>query len=127
MSKLTKIILVTMTLIISFTPVSALAANDVLFNGDCSSGGATSAVCQDSSSSTNPWLGSTGLLFKVSSLIALIAGVAAIIVILIAGMSFITSGGDPAKAQRARGALFGALIGLAVIVLAESIIGFVLS
>ena len=127
MSKLTKIILVTMTLIISLTPASALAANDVLFNGACSGGGANSAVCQDSGSSTNPWLGSNGFLFKISAFIALIAGAAAVIVILISGLSFITSGGDSAKAQRARGSLIGALVGLVVIVLSETIIGFVLS
>jgi hypothetical protein len=127
MHKLTKIILVSMTMAVSFTPVSVLAASDVLFNGVCGNGGGSSAVCQDSGSPANPWLGSTGFLFKISAFIALIAGVAAVIVILISGLSFITSGGDSAKAQRARGSLIGALIGLVVIVLSETIIGFVLS
>ena len=126
MRKLTKIILIATILVISITPVPVLASNSGLFNGVCSNGGGNSAVCQNNST-TNPLVGPNGLLLKVSEIIALIAGVAAVIVILISGLSFITSGGDPAKAQKARGAMIGALVGLVIIVLAESIIGFVLS
>jgi len=129
MSKLAKYILVIMTLVVCLTPTSALAAGGV-FNSVCSNGngGANSTVCQDGSSTNNPLTGpnGNGLLQKVSMIIALIAGVAAVIVILLSGMSYITSGGDPAKVQKARDTLVGALVGLVIIVLAESIIGFVL-
>jgi hypothetical protein len=106
---------------------------DVLFNGVCGSGtggaGTNSAVCKGDTgtSSNNPLLGSGGLLVKIAYIIAAIAGIAAVIVIIVSGMRFITSGGDPAKAQAARGALIGALIGIVVIVLATTIISFVLS
>ncbi len=131
-----KIISLVVFLILSIIPVTAFAApanNDALFNSVCSQGSsANSALCQDqglsgNSASNNPLLGPDGLLLKISGILALIAGISAIIVIIISGMSFITSGGDPAKAQKARGTLIGALVGLVVIVLAESIIGFVLS
>lgn len=127
MRRLTKIILLVTALSVCFIPVSTLAASNGLFNNECSNGGSSSVVCQEDGSTTNPLIGPNGLLLKISAIIALIAGGAAIIVILISGLSFITSGGDPAKAQKARGALMGALIGLAVIALAEGIIGFVLS
>ena len=128
MHLLAKIVLVTTTIVMITLPVPVLASNGGIFNGVCGPGGVgnSSTVCQDNST-TNPLVGSNGLLLKISAVIALIAGVAAVIVILISGLSYITSGGDPAKAQRARGALVGALVGVVVIVLAESIIGFVLS
>lgn len=132
-----KFLLSAVILIISIIPVTVFASpsnNDALFNGVCGQGGtsANSVVCQDrgvpgNNANNNPLLGSDGLLLKISGILALIAGVSAIIVIIISGLSFITSGGDPAKAQKARGTLTGALIGLVVIVLAESIIGFILS
>jgi hypothetical protein len=124
-----KILLSGIVLIVGLAPVVPVyASSSLLFNNSlCSGSGNSSAVCQDNGSPTNPLIGPNGLLLKVSAIIALIAGAAAIIVILISGLSFITSGGDPAKAQKARGALIGAIVGLVVIVLAESIIGFVLS
>ena len=123
-----KILFVAIVLVLGFTPlVSISASTGNLFNGACTGAGNASAVCQDDNSPTNPLIGPNGVLLKVSAIIALIAGVAAVIVILISGLGFITSGGDPAKAQKARGALIGALVGLVIIVLAESIIGFVLS
>jgi hypothetical protein len=131
MNKITKLLLSIAVLALSLASSSAPAAanNSVLFNGVCGTGGANSAVCQDSNNVNNndPLLGSNGLLLKISAVIASIAGVAAVIVIIIAGLSFITSGGDAAKAQGARKSLLNAVIGVVVIVLSESIIAFVLS
>ncbi len=54
-----------------------------------------------------------------------ILGAIAILMITIAGLRYITSGGDPQKAARARNAIFYTLIGLVVIVLAETIVAFI--
>jgi hypothetical protein len=137
MTKLLKILLIpTLLLVICIMPAGAMAS-DALFNGACSSGNGgvgtnRSTLCQSdnvsgSNTNNNPLLGANGLLLKISAIIALIAGIAAVIVIIVAGMRFITSGGDPAKAQGARSTLMNAIIGIVVIVISESIIGFVLS
>jgi hypothetical protein len=129
-----KILLAIVSVAVFLSPATGAAASnsDVLFNGVCSSGGDSSAVCQDdrvsgNSSKSNPLLGSNGLLLKISAIMAVIGGVAATIVAIVSGLRFITSGGDPAKAQSARATLLNAIIGVVVIVLAESIIAFVLS
>lgn len=54
-----------------------------------------------------------------------IGGGIALIVIIIAGIQFILSRGDPQKSAVARSAIIYALIGLAVMVSAFAIVGFV--
>jgi len=105
-------------------PVSASAYN--VFDGvDCGkTDQAKSAVCQ-SKTNNDPISGDNGILLKVTNIIALVAGIAAIIIIIISGINFMTSGGDSAKVASARSALIGALIGIAVIVLARALITYV--
>jgi hypothetical protein len=73
----------------------------------------------------NPLTGTNGLLYKISTIIATVAGVVAVIVIVVSGLRYITSGGDAQKTASAKGTLVGAIIGLIIIVLAQSIITFV--
>lgn len=81
-------------------------------------------------SSTNP---AVDLVQKAANIIAVVAGLGAVIVIIISGFMFVTSGGttpgqrsgDPNAVKKARSALFGAIIGLVIIVLAWTIVTFV--
>jgi hypothetical protein len=109
-------------------PATILASSDVLFNGACSNTTTqSSAVCQDDNQTTNPLIGSNGLVRTIANIIAVVAGATAVVVIIISGLRYITSGGDPTKAASARSALIFAVAGIVVIVLADSIISFVLS
>ena len=54
------------------------------------------------------------------------AGAIAVIVIIIAGFFFVTSHGDPNLISRAKSAILGAVIGLAVILLAFAITAIVI-
>ena len=54
-----------------------------------------------------------------------IAGAIAVLMIVINGLQFITSTGDPQKAARARSGIIYALVGLAVAISAEAIVAFV--
>lgn len=116
--------LTTLVLFFFITPAFAGAAN--IYSNICSGAASGAALCSATSNS-DPLTGSNGLLLKAADVIAIIAGVGAVIMIIISGFRFITSGGDPAKAQAARSTLMGAIIGLIVIALAYTIIGFVLS
>lgn len=75
---------------------------------------------------SNPLVGADGLLTKITKVVAIIAGVAGILVVVIGGFNYITSAGDAQKSKKARDMIIGALIGLAIIVLAQTIITFVL-
>ena len=56
-----------------------------------------------------------------------VVGVLSVIIIIIAGISYATASGDEAKTKKARTAILGGLIGLAVAVLAFTITSFVSS
>ncbi len=90
-----------------------------------------STVCQEKTS-RDPLTGNNGLLIKIANIIAYVAGAAAVIMILIGSIRFITSGSDISTQSRtdtdvesARNTIVNALIGLAVIILARTIINFV--
>ena len=55
----------------------------------------------------------------------ILAGIAALILIIISGFKFVTSGGDPKQAEGARKTLTWAIIGLFVILLSFGIVGFI--
>lgn len=65
------------------------------------------------------------LLTNALNLTYFIAGIVAVIVIIIAGMSYITSNGDPAKITRAKNMILYAVVGLIIILVAFTITGFV--
>lgn len=115
------ILSLTSLLVIVSTP--AYAAFD--FFSACNSDTANTAACRDNTGN-NPLSGPGGLLVNIADIIAYIAGAAAIILLVISGIRFITSSGDPEKIRSARSTATGALIGVAVIVLAHTLIVFVL-
>lgn len=101
------------------------------FPNVCSTG-SDSAVCQDKGvGSTDP------LIIKmrqITDIVAFVGGAAAIIVIVISAIRFITSGSDVSTGSRtdtdvenARRGLTNAIIGLVVIVMARTLIFFVLN
>ncbi len=118
-------------------PVS-VQAKDV-FAPVCNSGSGTgnSAVCTDKNKTTpqqDPFSGPNGLLANITKIVSYIAGAAAIIMIIVSALRFITSGSDVSTSSRtdtdvenARRGLASALIGLAVIVLARTLILFLLN
>ena len=91
-----------------------------------------SPVCKDAAAqgTKNPIAGPDGIIAKAANLIALIAGIGAVIMIIIGGFEFITAGGspigqrsgDPNKAKQARSRIISAVIGLAVIALAWALV-----
>lgn len=112
-------------------PGSAVAAWNP-FSDACSGAGADSAACQDAKSQSgsrnnqDPLTGSDGLLMKITNIVAAIAGIAAVIIIVLAGLRMVTSGGSTEDIAGARRALIYAVVGLVVIALARVIIGLIL-
>lgn len=69
---------------------------------------------------------SPGNLQNLVQIVLGIFAVVAVLIIVIAGLNFVTAGGDSAKVAKARGAILYALIGLAVAVTAEAIVALVI-
>lgn len=62
----------------------------------------------------------------VVELLSIVAGVAAVIMVIISGIKFITAQGDPSGISSARSSLLYALVGLVIVAAAQAIVHFVL-
>jgi hypothetical protein len=83
-------------------------------------------VCKERKAqpSGNPIIGAIRVAIQIFTVIL---GVAAVIVIIISGLKYITAGGDTNAVESARRTLIYALVGLAVAALAQAIVSLVLS
>ncbi|HEY5806228.1 MAG TPA: hypothetical protein VIS56_02465 [Candidatus Saccharimonadales bacterium] len=95
------------------------------FDDVCDGVGSSSAACSGTGKDTIS--GADGIILQVANLIAIIAGIAAVFMIIIAGFMFITAAGDSSKVTTARNTIIYTVVGLIVIVLARAIIGFVVT
>ncbi len=68
----------------------------------------------------------SGVMKNVLNVLSIIAGVAAVIMIIISGMKYITSGGDSSSVASAKNTLIYAVVGLIVVALSQFIVFFVL-
>jgi len=121
----------------AFSPAVAIAANEDPFSKVCNG---TSVIgdggqAQDSLAGNSFVCNETpkdpsapdGIIVKVTNLIALIGGIAAVIIIMVGGFSYIMASGDSGKINKAKDMIIFALVGLAVIIFARTIIVFVMS
>lgn len=101
------------------------AATDPYASIDCSGSAATSVVCRKTSG--DPISGTNGILHRVTRLLALIAGSVAIIIIILAGIRYITSNGDSETVAKSKRTIIFAAIGLIFIVIGQALITLVLN
>ena len=114
----------------TIVPATAMAAPEPFGGINCAEA-PNSAICKENTNK-NPLTGNNGLLIKITDIIAYLAGAIAIIMILIGSFRFITAGSDVSKSGRpdddvenAQRTVVNALIGLAIIILARTIINYV--
>lgn len=108
-------------LIMSFglavVPVTAGAVNVFSTCGDNSD----SAVCKDTSGG-----GLSSTVKTIVNTLLYILGAVAVLVIIISGIMYIVSGGDPNAVNKAKNTLLYAVIGLIVAIIAYAIVNFVI-
>jgi Type IV secretion system pilin len=69
----------------------------------------------------NPLFGPDGVITAVIEIVSIIVGIAAVIVIILGGLKFITSGSNPQEVTKARETILYAIVGLAIAALAQII------
>lgn len=106
---------------VMFSPATAAA-----FDPKPPSCPADSPVCK-TDMTKNPLYGPDGIITKITQVLTVFIGAVAVIVLIIAGISMMTSGGEPSKIATARRMILYACIGIVVAVLGQAIISFVLS
>lgn len=70
----------------------------------------------------NKGAGVTNIVAAAVKILSFIAGIAAIIMVLISGFKYITSGGDAGKVSSAKNTLIYALVGIAVAAVAQVLV-----
>lgn len=109
---------------------SSSVSNPAPFIGACTGPKAIAAnttVCKDvqkqSSSKSNLII---NLIKDVINIVSVAVGIAAVIIIVISGLRMALSGGDSKAVTEAKNGILGAVIGIVVVVLAQSFVIFVL-
>ena len=111
---LASLVLLAMPLVTLATPVSVYADANSDAQAGVNTGSGVSAPSVDN-------IIATGL-----NLFSFVIGIVAVIMIMIAGFRFITANGDANQVSGARTAIIYAIVGLAVVALAQIIVQFVL-
>ena len=81
-----------------------------------------SAVCSEKNSPGQSATSTQDTINKITNIMAVVAGIMAVVYILISGLSMIMSTGDSAKLQKARESIIYAAVGIVIIALARVII-----
>ncbi|HVW23012.1 MAG TPA: hypothetical protein VHB51_00810 [Candidatus Saccharimonadales bacterium] len=116
-------------LVLATATVGQAAAVDLFQHCGKDSAGGNPAVCQDVDSqggdngSNNPVIHTIKIAIEVLSWVI---GIAAIIGVVVSGMRMALDGGDSSKVAEARNALTYSLIGVAIAILAQTIVVVVL-
>jgi hypothetical protein len=117
--------------------LASVAVADNITDQICS--GSTSATSNDttdsgsagdSSCSTSTNSGTSAikkLASQIVNIFSVIVGVAAVIMIIVGGFRYITSGGDSSNVSGAKNTLIYAVVGLVIVALAQFIVRYVLS
>lgn len=104
-------------------PAPAGAAN--VFSKSCRAA-PDSSVCKEASSGprTNPFI---SIIKGAINILSILAGIAAVIGIIVSGLRMILANGNAESVASARSGLIYSLVGIAVVVLAQAIVVFVLN
>lgn len=87
------------------------------------------AVCVENNDPADPGnnriYGPNGVVTKATNMVAFIVGIAAVIMIIVGGFEYVTASGDPQRIATAKNTIIFALIGVVVVLVARSLILFV--
>ncbi len=120
-----KIVSIFFAIAVLLAPVMVSGTSFALFDNAKSEACAGLAVsdtgkCGDGGSTINL------VLKNVLNVLTVIIGLIAVIMIIVGGTKYITSGGDSGKAGSARSTIISAVVGLVIVALAQIIVQFVL-
>lgn len=134
MKRLNKIVLgaiLPVLMVLSFTaPVFAQDAQEQINNGLCA--GSNFVFTEDtagqcSAGTTDATTKINDIIHTIVNLLSAVVGIVAVIMIIVGGFRYITSGGNDTSVTGAKNTILYAIIGLVVVALAQLIVRFTLS
>jgi hypothetical protein len=130
MSRIKRILLTLVATLGLVVPMAAVAsAEDVNVNGGLACGAniefTTGANCD--ADGTGAGTKVDNLVKNVINILSLVVGIAAVVMIIIGGLRYVTSNGDSGQVGNAKNTILYAVVGLVVVALAQVIVRFVVS
>lgn len=126
--------LATLTLLISLAQVGfAFSAPSPGFDplGNPCASAPNSTVCKASGTTQtqddNSVFGKNGIINKATNVIVVVVGIAGVIMVIVGGIQYSLSSGDPQRVNSAKDTIIFALVGMVIAVIAKTIITFVIS
>jgi hypothetical protein len=113
-------------LVLALVVVSSMSLGYTSLAGATAKDDVCAGVALSGSTCAGGDAGITAIIKVAVQILSLIAGIAAVIMIIIAGLKFITSGGEASSISSAKTSLIYALVGLVVVALSQLIVRFVL-
>ncbi len=126
MRRLLSLLLISSFLAIPFLAVSPVHAQFDPFADICDPSTADAAACS-TNGKDDPLSGSDGLIMKAVMILSYATGAAAVIMVILGGLKFITANGDANSVSSARNTVLYALIGIVVFAASQLIVRFVIS
>ncbi len=127
-TKFTSVSILVVLFTLLLLPQMVLAqANPNPLDAACQTIANESAACQEAASGGNsdPVAGPDGVISTAANILAIIAGVAAVVWVILGGLALITAGGDAQKIATSKRKVIGGIVGLVIIALAWAIVGVV--
>lgn len=122
MKKILRIILPMLIMVVAVVAMGVVASSSV--SALTLQEGAEAARCDGCPADL---FGDNGVFKKVTNTILYIVGIIAVIMLIIGGIRYVTSGGDAKKVTDAKNTVLYAIIGLVIAFLAFAIVNFVIS
>ena len=127
-----KLLLLFATFVALIAAPVAISANSQVFAVDvfpaCNDKASSTDVCQNvknhGTAGDNPII---GVLKVAIEILSIVVGITAVIMIIVAGLSFMTANGDAQAMARARSSIIYALVGIVIVGVSQSIVAFVLN
>lgn len=89
-------------------------------------GGDAAAICDESETPTDRVSGDGSIFVTAANALAIVAGVVAVVIIIISGITLMTSNGDSAKFTKSRNIIIYTVVGLFVVMLSRTIVVFII-
>jgi hypothetical protein len=92
----------------------------------CGSAVSNTPICVGANNDVNPIAGPHGVIAKVVDLLSIVIGVIAVFAIIVAGLTYVLSGGEGQKINTAKNMLIFTIVGIIVVAAAQILVIFVI-
>lgn len=119
-------VLTPLLLVVSMSGTASAAVSDP-FQEICKTNPSSSVCGADTQASKQPLFGANSIWTKVINTILIVIGSISVIMVIVGGVRYVVSAGDPKGVNSAKDTILYAIVGIIVSIMAGAIVNFVLA